>query len=122
MNLELFEEVTCRAGDVNSAWRAALAVLDALDDAGGFGTLGAICALVGVHDLLTVAGLGNLRHNACSPWYECFGSRAGYLIVTVLADAQYRRHPGTSRKDRRDEPRLKSEKNCGCGSLKSLHE
>ena len=64
MSLELFEEVACRAGDINSARRTTLTILDALDDAGGFGTLWAIGALVGIHDLLTVAGLGNLRHNA----------------------------------------------------------
>jgi hypothetical protein len=63
-DLEFFEEIARRAGDINSAGSAALTVLDALDDAGGFGALRAIGALVGVHDLLTVAGLGNLRHNA----------------------------------------------------------
>src|ERR1700733_13377848 len=43
------------------------------------------------------------------------------FIATVLADAQYRRNPGTSRKDRRDWPRRRSEeKNCGCGSLKEF--
>src|SRR5260370_22184029 len=77
MSLELFEEVACRAGDVDSAGGAALAVLGALDNAGGFGALRAVAALVSIHDLLTVAGFGNLRHNASSPWYEFFGSRAG---------------------------------------------
>jgi hypothetical protein len=62
--LEFFEEIARRAGDIDSAGSATLTVLDALDDAGGFGALRAIGALVGVHDLLTVAGLGNLRHNA----------------------------------------------------------
>src|SRR5260370_14432482 len=62
--LELFEEIARRAGDIHSARSTALAVLDTLDDAGGFGALGTIRALVGIHDLLTVAGLGNLRHNA----------------------------------------------------------
>jgi hypothetical protein len=62
--LEFFEEIARRAGDIDSTGGAALTVLDALDDAGGFGALGTIGALVGVHDLLTVAGLGNLRHNA----------------------------------------------------------
>ena len=87
-DLELLEKVASRAGDIDSARGSALTILNALDDTSRFGTLGAIGALVSIHDLLTVAGLGNLCHNACSPWYECFGSRAGYLIVT-----QYRRHP-----------------------------
>jgi hypothetical protein len=62
--LEFFEEIARRTGDIDSAGSAALTVLDTLDDAGGFGALRTIGALVGVHDLLTVAGLGNLRHNA----------------------------------------------------------
>jgi len=101
-NLELLEEVTCRAGDINSAWRAALTVLDALHDACGFGTLGAIGALVSIHDLLTVAGLGNLRHNACSPWYECCGSRAGCIEELPPSRASRIESSGTSRKDCRD--------------------
>ena len=65
--LEFFEEIARRAGDIYSAGRTPLPVLNTLDDAGGFGALGTIRALVGIHDLLTVAGLGNFRHNACSP-------------------------------------------------------
>lgn len=74
---EFFKEIARRAGDIHSARSTALAVLDTLDNACGFGALGTIRALVGIHDLLTVAGLGYLRHNACSPWYEYCGSRAG---------------------------------------------
>ena len=62
--LELLEKIACRAGDIHSARSTALTVLDTLDDAGGFGALRTVRALVGIHDLLTVAGLGNLRHNA----------------------------------------------------------
>ena len=62
-SLEFLEEITGRAGDVDSAGDTALAVLDALDDACGLRALGAIGALLGVHDLLAVAGLGNLCHN-----------------------------------------------------------
>ena len=62
--LEFFEEIARRAGDIHSARSTALTILDALYDAGRFGALRTIGALVGVHDLLTVAGLGNLRHNA----------------------------------------------------------
>jgi hypothetical protein len=65
--LEFFEEIACRAGDVYSAGCTALAVLHTLHDAGRFGALRTVGALVGIHYLLTVAGLGNLRHNACSP-------------------------------------------------------
>ena len=60
--LELLEEFAGRAGDVDSARDAALAVLDALYDAGGLGALGAIGALLGIHDLLAVTGLGDLCH------------------------------------------------------------
>ena len=61
--LELFEKLASGAGDVNSAGDSALTVLDPLHDTGGFGALRAIGALLGVHDLLTVACFGNLRHN-----------------------------------------------------------
>jgi hypothetical protein len=91
-DLELLEEIACRAGDVHSAWRAALTVLDTLHDAGRFGALGTIRALVSIHDLLTVAGLGNFRHNACSPWYECCGSRAGLSNCHPLGQAEWN-HP-----------------------------
>jgi hypothetical protein len=65
--LELFEELAGRAGDINSARGSALTILHALDDAGRLGALWAIGALVGIHDLLTVAGLGNLCHNLALP-------------------------------------------------------
>jgi hypothetical protein len=67
LKLELLEKITGRAGDVDAAWRAALPIFYPLYDAGGFGALGTIRALVRVHNFLAVAGLGNLRHNACSP-------------------------------------------------------
>ena len=97
--LELFEEIARRAGDIHSARSTALTVLDTLDDAGGFGALGTIRALVGIHDLLTVAGLGNLRHNACSPWYKCCGSRAGCIEQLPPSRASRIESSGTSRKD-----------------------
>src|ERR1700753_734217 len=59
--LELFEEVARGAGDIHAAGGAALAVLDALHDTRRLRALGAIRALLGVHLLLAVAGLGNLR-------------------------------------------------------------
>ncbi len=75
--LELFEEVAGRAGDVDSAGGSALAVLDPLDDAGGFGALRTVGALVGIHDLCAVTGFGNLSHNE-SPLMREFGvSRVG---------------------------------------------
>src|SRR4030088_1222239 len=96
--LEFFEEIARRAGDIHSAGSTALTVLDTLDDAGRFGALGTIRALVGIHDLLTVAGLGNFRHNACSPWYECCGSRAGCLGAATLRGQAESKSSGTSRK------------------------
>jgi hypothetical protein len=62
LGLELFEKLASRAGDVHSAGHAALAVLDALNNACGLGALGAIRALLCIHDLIAVAGFGNLRH------------------------------------------------------------
>ena len=58
--LKFLEEFTPRARDVNPAGNAALAVLDALHDASGLATLGAIGALGGVHDLLAVSCLCDL--------------------------------------------------------------
>ena len=75
--LEFFEKVARRAGDIHPARNSTLTVLDALDDASGFGALRTVGALVRIHNFLTVAGLGNLRHNASSPWYKYCGSLAG---------------------------------------------
>jgi len=80
--LEFFVKIAGRAGDVNSAGHSALTILHSLDDTGRFGALRAIRALVGIHDLLTVAGLGNLCHNLALPRYECFGSRAEYPMLS----------------------------------------
>ena len=96
--LELFKEIACRAGNIHSARCAAFTVLYALDDTGRFRALWTIGALVGVHDLLTVAGLGNLRHNACSPWYECF-ARALDVLIAATTRASRIESSGTSRKD-----------------------
>src|SRR2546426_973790 len=98
-SLEFFEEITRRAGDIHPARSTPLTILDALDDAGGFGALRTIGALVGIHDLLTVAGLGNLRHNARSPWYECCGSRAGCIDQLPPSAASGIESSGTSRED-----------------------
>ena len=61
--LELLVEVAGRAGDVDSAGDSALAVLDALYDADGFGALGTVGALGGIHCFLTVAGFGYFCHD-----------------------------------------------------------
>src|SRR6266576_303543 len=97
--LELLEKIARRARDIHSARSTALTVLDTLDDTGGFGALRTIRALVGIHDLLTVAGLGNFRHNACSPWYKCRGSRAGCIEELPPSRASRIESSGTSRKD-----------------------
>ena len=60
--LELFVELTRRAGDENPAGDAAFAVFDPFDDAGGLAALGAVGALGGVHYFLAVCGLCNLGH------------------------------------------------------------
>src|SRR4029077_8672704 len=59
--LQLLEKLTRRARDVNPARDAAFAVFHALDDARGLAALGAIRALGGVHDLLAVSCLCDLR-------------------------------------------------------------
>jgi hypothetical protein len=61
--LQLLVEFACGAGDVHSAWRAALSVLDALYNAGRFRALGAVRALGGIHFLFTVARFRNLCHD-----------------------------------------------------------
>ena len=55
-------EITHRARDIYPSWNPTFTVFHALYDARGFGTARAIRALVGVHYLLAVAGLGNLRN------------------------------------------------------------
>lgn len=65
--LEFFEELARRAGDINSTRNSAFPILHALNDAGWFRALRTIRALVRIHDLFTVAGLGNLRHNSALP-------------------------------------------------------
>src|SRR5665213_847359 len=69
--LQLLEKIARGARNVDAAGDVALAVLDALHDAGGLGALGTIGALLGIHDLLAVAGLGNLRHCCKSPSCKC---------------------------------------------------
>jgi len=113
IGLELFEEFACGARDINSSWDAAFAVFHTLDDTGGFGALRTIRALVGVHDLLAVAGFGNLRHNACSPWCKCFGSCAGYPDALPSLRTCRTESSGLLVKIVRDGPRQESEeKNC----------
>ena len=95
VGLEFFEELTGRTRDVHAAGDAALTVLDALYDAGGFGAFRAISALVGVHDLLAVAGLGNLRHCAVLLILECVGyGLAGGLDSKASPDRTSRNFSG----------------------------
>src|ERR1700754_602658 len=61
-SLQLFVEIARRAGDVHPSRNAALAVLHALHNARRLRALRAIGALLCIHDLLAVTGLGNLRH------------------------------------------------------------
>lgn len=60
--LQLLVEVASGAGDEDAAGDAALAVFDALHDAGGLAALGAVGAFGGVHDLLAVSSFGDLGH------------------------------------------------------------
>jgi hypothetical protein len=102
--LEFFEEIAGRTGDIHSARNSALTILHAFDDTGWFGALRTIRALVGIHDLFTVAGLGNLRHNACSPWFERYESLCLRAECLDHSPSEYKRTSeiepsGTSRKD-----------------------
>src|SRR5271157_1372506 len=62
--LKFFVEVAHRAGDIDSAWNAALAVLHALDDACRLVALGTVGRLRRVHHLLAVPCFCNLGHLA----------------------------------------------------------
>jgi hypothetical protein len=71
-SLKLLVEFAGRAGDVDSAGDATLAVFDALDDAGGFVALGTIGGLGGVHYLLAVTCFCDLCHFwGVSPSWGC---------------------------------------------------
>ena len=61
--LEFLVEIAGRAGDINSSWNAALAILHALYDSRRFVALGAIGGLRRVHYLLAIACLGNFGHS-----------------------------------------------------------
>src|SRR5262245_33504216 len=66
-DLELFEEFAAGAGNKDTARHVAFAVLDALNDARGLATLGAIGALGRIHHFLAVRRLGDLGHGKYSP-------------------------------------------------------
>lgn len=71
VKLELLEEIAYRARDVHAARCAALTVLHSLYDSCRLRALRTIGALICVHNLLTVTGLGNLRHGLMSPGLLC---------------------------------------------------
>jgi len=60
--LELLEELARRARDKDPTAHVALAVLQALDDAGWLAALGTVRALGRIHYFLAVSGLGDLSH------------------------------------------------------------
>jgi hypothetical protein len=77
-DLKFFVEFAGRARDIDSAGSAALAVLDALDDAGGFRALGAIGGLGRIHYLFAVAGFCNFSHGlGGSPLWVSLHASAG---------------------------------------------
>jgi hypothetical protein len=55
-------EFTARAGNKNAAWYASFAVLHPLNDARRLAALGAVGALRGIHNLLAICSLCDLRH------------------------------------------------------------
>src|ERR1700722_3786459 len=77
--LKFLVKIAHRAGDIHSAGHAALAVLDALDDARGFAAFRTVGRLRRVHYLLAVTCFGNLGHD-----FECFSSVGMSLLTWVL--------------------------------------
>lgn len=71
--LQLLEEFTRRAGNINPARSAALAVFHALHDARGLPTLGTIRALAGIHDLLTICCFCDL----------CSYGHGSFLLISI---------------------------------------
>src|SRR5580704_9964446 len=71
--LQLLEELTARARNVNSARDAAFAVFHSFDDACGLAALWAIRALGSIHDLFAVSGFCDL-----GAW--CHG---GILLISL---------------------------------------
>src|ERR1700722_20024786 len=64
--LKFFEELTRRAGNINPAQYAALAILHSLDNASRLAALGTVCALAGVHHFLAVRCFCDFRSNCHS--------------------------------------------------------
>ena len=64
--LQLLEKFAARTRNIDSAWNATLAILHALDDSGFFAAFGTCGRFRGIHDLLTVGCLSNLRHSVLS--------------------------------------------------------
>ena|SRR5271156_956126 len=61
--LQLLEEFTARARNIDSAGDASLAIFHALYDAGLFAAFGTCGRFRGIHDLLPVGCLCNFRHS-----------------------------------------------------------
>ena len=61
--LQLLEEFTTRAGNIDSAGHAALAIFHALHDAGLLAAFGTCGRFRGIHDLFPVGCLCNFRHS-----------------------------------------------------------
>jgi hypothetical protein len=108
--LEFFDEVADRAGDIDSTRSSPLAVFHPLHDTRRLRALGAVGALLCVHDLLTVAGLGNLCHNLALPKYECLVRAPKCLMLSRGIRELLRIVRGLSRPE-------SEEKNCGRYSL-----
>ena len=90
--LKFLEEVACGTRDVNATRSSTLAILDSLHDARRFRAFRTICALVRVHDLLTVTCFGDLCHNlfllGCSVARRADGLHGQNIVRLEL---QYRR-------------------------------
>src|ERR1017187_6106959 len=90
--LELLVEVARRAGNIDPARYAALAVLHALDDARRLAALGTIRALAGVHHLLTVRRFCDLcayRHGSSLLISSVYGAAFRWISRADVVDGMF---------------------------------
>jgi hypothetical protein len=81
-------EFAARAGNENAAGGAAFAVLHPLYNARRLAAFRAIGALRGVHNLLTVCSLCDLRHVSPSIWAILFHQRAFEPELVRITDVE----------------------------------
>src|SRR5215469_11392579 len=88
--LQLLVKLAGGARDVHPAGDVALAVLHALDDAGGLAALGAVGALRGVHDFLAICGLCDFGHTSLLTMFSAdgCGAMSTWAVREIEADGR----------------------------------